>query len=73
MNKITFDQYLRANGLPGIGTIVTTPRGDKVEVVGYSFAEEGRVLMDIDGVGFDWFFDQIKLCTWEGKDETVFD
>lgn len=67
MNKITFDQYLCANDLPSIGTVVTTPRGDKMEVVGYTFMEENLVLMDYEGVGFDWTFDQIRLCTWEGR------
>lgn len=71
MNKITFDEMLISNGLPTIGTIVTTPRGDEMEVVGYSYLGEPVVLMEYNGTGFDWTFDQIRLCTWEGKDETV--
>lgn len=69
MNKITFDEMLMSNGLPIVGTIVTTPRGDKMEVAGYSYLGQPMVLMEFDGVGFDWTFDQVRLCTWEGKDE----
>ena len=73
MKQITFDEMLISNGLPIIGTIVTTPRGDKMEVAGYSYLGQPMVLMEFDGIEFDWTFDQIRLCTWEGKDETVFD
>ena len=71
MNKITFDEMLISNGLPIIGTIVTTPRGDKIEVAGYSYLGQPMVLMEFDGVGFDWTFDQVRLCIWKGKDEAV--
>ena len=67
MKQITFDEMLISNDLPPIGTIVTTPRGDKMEVVGYSYLGQPTVLMEFDGTGFDWTFDQIRLCTWEGR------
>ena len=74
MKQITFDEMLRANGLPTIGTIVTTPRGDKMEVAGYSYLGQPMVYMEYNGAGFDWTLDQIRLCTWEGKDESaIFD
>ena len=65
--QITFDEMLISNDLPLIGTIVTTPRGDKMEVVGYSYLGQPTVLIEFDGIGFDWTFDQIRLCTWEDR------
>jgi hypothetical protein len=68
MNRITFGQYLEANGLPMVGETVTTPRGDKVEVVAYVF-DEYRDSVKVRLVEFDcvvrWDFDQIRQCTWE--------
>ena len=77
MNKITFDQFLHANGLPPVGEIVTTPSGFRVEVVGYVFdtMEDVVKIMSVEDpwVVTRWMFSQIRECTWEGKDETVFD
>lgn len=69
MNKITFGQYLEANGLPMVGETVTTPRGDKVEVVAYTFGEDYSVMIHFAGghAYANWTFEDIKLCTWEGK------
>lgn len=68
MNKITFGQYLEANRLPMVGETVTTPHGDKVEVVAYVF-DECRDSVKVRLVEFDcvvrWDFDQIRQCTWE--------
>ena len=75
--QITFDEMLRANGLPPIGERIVTPKGDRVEVVKYVFdAYENRVkvrLIDTFDCVVDWTFDMVKKCTWEEKDETVFD
>jgi hypothetical protein len=69
MNKITFDEMLRANGLPPVGATVTTPRGDKVEVSGYAFDKYKHcVVIQCDNGYIDWTFDQIRLCTWEGRE-----
>lgn len=67
MNKITFDEMLRANDLPPVGEIVTTPRGDKVEIVGYSYIDSLVVLATLDGHGLEWLPEQVRLCTWEGR------
>jgi hypothetical protein len=67
MNKITFDEMLRANDLPPVGEIVTTPRGDKAEIIGYSFTDKLKVHAEFEGVEIDWFSDQVRLCTWEGR------
>ena len=70
--QITFDEMLRANGLPSIGERITTPKGDRVEVVRYIFdAYENRVkvrLIDTFDCVVDWTFDMTKKCTWEGKE-----
>ena len=71
MNKITFGQFLAANGLPLIGEIVTTPSGFEVEVVAYVFDEmedyvKVRCEDGVNGV-FTWYLDQFEECTWEGK------
>ena len=69
MNKITFDEMLRANDLPPVGITVTTPRGDKVEVSGYAFDKYKHcVVIQCDNGYIDWTFDQIRLCTWEGRE-----
>ena len=72
MKQITFDEMLESNGLPFVGTIVTTPAGDKVEIVGYAYSmfdKAPRARCRDDGEFlFDWTLDQIKLCTWEGKE-----
>ena len=69
MNKITFDEMLRANDLPPIGTIVTTPSGSKMEVVGYAYeADCQRVVIGFEDGYYSWYFDQIRLCTWEGRE-----
>lgn len=68
MNKITFDEMLRANDLPPVGEIVTTPRGDKVEIIGYSFTNKLKVHAKFEGVEIDWFPEQVRLCTWEGRE-----
>jgi hypothetical protein len=51
-----------------VGETVTTPRGDKVEVVAYVF-DECRDSVKVRLVEFDcvvrWDFDQIRQCTWE--------
>ena len=76
MNKITFDQMLCANGLPPVGEIVTTPAGDKVEVIAYVYDiydDTVRVRLNHNDYVVDWSHNQIRECTWEGKDETVFD
>ena len=76
MNKITFDQFLRANGLPPVGEKLTTPNGDVVWVERYVFDEyEDRVEIGLKSNGYviSWLYSQVKECTWEGKDETVFD
>ena len=68
--QITFDEMLRANGLPPVGEILTTPAGDKVEVERYVFDKyEDKVCVRLKKNDYvvDWTFDQIKLCTWEGK------
>jgi hypothetical protein len=67
MNKITFDEMLRANDLPSVGEIVTTPRGFKVEIIGYSFTDKLKVHAKFEGVEIDWFPEQVRLCTWEGR------
>ena len=71
MKQITFDEMLASNGLPFVGTIVTTPAGDKVEIVGYAYSmfdKAPRARCRDDGKFlFDWTFDQIKLCTWEDR------
>ena len=67
MNKITFDEMLRANDLPPVGATVTTPRGDKVEIVGYSYIDSLVVLATLDGHGFEWLPEQVRLCSWEGR------
>ena len=67
MNKITFDEMLRANDLPSVGEIVTTPAGDKVEIVGYSYIDGLVVLATLDGRGFEWLPEQVRLCTWGGR------
>ena len=67
MNKITFDEMLRANDLPPVGEIVTTPAGDKVEIVGYSYIDGLVVLATLDGHGFEWLPEQARLCSWEGR------
>lgn len=67
MNKITFGQFLDANGLPPVGAIVTTPTGDEVEIVCYSYIDGLVVLVTFDGHGFEWLPEQARLCTWEGK------
>ena len=75
MNKITFDQMLRANDLPPIGTMVTTPRGDIVEVVAYVYdiyEDKVRVRLSHNDCVIDWTHNQIRECTWEGRDEAVF-
>ena len=72
MNKITFGQFLRANGLPPVGEIVTTPRDDEVEVVAYVYDiydDTVRVRLNHNDYVVDWSHSQIKECTWEGKDE----
>ena len=71
MNKITFGQFLDANGLPYIGETVITPSGFKVEVVAYVFDEmedyvKVRCEDGVNGV-FTWYLDQFDGCTWEGK------
>ena len=70
MNKITFGQYLEANGLPMVGEKLTTPNGDVVWVERYVFDDyEDRVdvrLKSNDWV-INWTYEQIRLCTWEGK------
>lgn len=70
MNKITFDEMLRANDLPPVGEIVTTPAGDKVEVIAYTYGEDYSVMIHFTGghAYANWTFDQIRLCTWEGKE-----
>ena len=72
MNKITFDEMLRANGLPPVGIAVTTPRGDKVEIIGYSFTDKLKIHAKFKDLEIDWFPEQVRLCTWEGKDEAVY-
>ena len=68
MKQITFDEMLRANDLPPIDTVVTTPRGDKMKVVGYAYEKDRQtVVIQFDAGYFDWTFDQIRLCTWEGR------
>ena len=69
MNKITFGQFLDANNLPCIGETVTTPAGDKVEVIAYTFGEDCSVMIYFAGghAYANWTFEEIKLCTWEGK------
>ena len=73
MNKqITFDEMLASNGLPFVGTIVTTPAGDKVEIVGYAYsmfdkAPRARCRNDGEFL-FDLQLDQVRLCAWEGKE-----
>jgi hypothetical protein len=71
MNKITFSQFLAANGLPPVGEIITTPRGDRVEVVAYVYdMYDYRVrvrLVDTFSAVVDWSFEQAQKCTWEGK------
>jgi hypothetical protein len=49
--------------------IVTTPAGDKVEVIAYTFGEDYSVMIYFAGghAYANWTFDEIKLCTWEGK------
>ena len=69
MNKTTFDDMLRANDLPPVGVIVTTPRGDEVEIVSYSFANELKIHAKFKDVEIDWFPEQVRLCSWEGRDE----
>ena len=73
MKQITFDEMLRANGLPPVGTSVTTPRGDKVYVDRYIYDiyEPGVYVITKNSLEIRWTFDQIKLCTWEGKDEAI--
>ena len=74
MSKITFDEMLRANGLPPVGEIVTTPAGDKVEVIAYvydMYEDVVRVRLYWNNYIIDWTHDQARECTWEGKDETV--
>ena len=71
MNKITFGQFLDANGLPAIGEMVITPSGFKVEVVAYVFDEmedyaKVRCEDGVNGV-FTWYLCQFDECTWEGK------
>ena len=69
MNKITFDEMLRANDLPPVGAIVTTPCGDEMEVVGYAYEKDGqRVVIKFDNGYLSWEFNQIRLCTWEGRE-----
>lgn len=71
MNKITFDQMLCANGLPPVGEILTTPAGDKVEVIAYvydAYEDTVRVRLHCNDYVIDWTHDQIRECTWEGKD-----
>ena len=73
MNNITFDEMLISNGLPPIGTIVTTPAGDRVEVMKYEFDVYDKCvkvcLVDSYNCVVSWTFDSIRRCTWEGKDE----
>jgi hypothetical protein len=73
MNKITFDDMLRENGLPPVGEVITTPMGDKVEVLSYTYgiyyhSVKVRPVGDCDGCIISWTMDQIRLCTWEGKE-----
>lgn len=72
MKQITFDEMLISNDLPPIGTIVTTPRGDRVEVIKYVFDAYDECvkvrLVDTYNCVVDWAFDSIRRCTWEGKD-----
>ena len=68
MNKITFDEMLRANDLPPVGAIVTTPRGDEVEIIGYSFTSKLKIHAKFKDVEIDWFPEQVRLCTWEGRE-----
>ena len=71
MNKITFDQILAENGLPPVGEIIITPRGDRVEVVAYVYdIYDCRVkvrLVDTFSAVVDWSFEQVQKCIWEGK------
>ena len=74
MKQITFDEMLRANGLPPVGEILTTPAGDKVEVIAYVYdvyEDIVRVRLHWNDYVIDWTHDQTRECTWEGKDETV--
>lgn len=72
MNKITFQQFLDANGLPPVGARLTTPNGDVVWVERYVFDDyEDRVdvrLKSNDWV-INWTYEQVRLCTWEDDDE----
>lgn len=72
MNKITFDQFLRANGLPSVGEIVTTPYGERLEIIGYTFdvMEDSASVkaIDEDWAPVRWQFCQLEECTWEGKE-----
>lgn len=72
MNKITFGQFLEANGLPPVGARLTTPNGDVVWVERYVFDDyEDRVdvrLKSNDWV-INWTYEQVRLCTWEDDDE----
>ena len=63
MNKITFDEMLRANDLPPVGEIVITPNGLKVEIIGYSFVNELKIHAKFKGVEVDWFPEQVRLCS----------
>lgn len=71
MNKITFDEMLRANDLPPVGAIVTTPRGDEVEVVAYVYDiydDTVRVRLNHNDYVVNWSHSQIRECTWEVKE-----
>lgn len=73
MNKyMTFDEWLASNDLPTVGTVVTTPAGDKVEIVGYAYSmfdKAPRARCRNDGeLLFDWQLEQVRLCTWEGRE-----
>lgn len=69
MKQITFDEMLHANGLPPVSATVTTPHGDKVEIIGYSFTDKLKIHAKFKDLEIDWFPEQVRLCTWEGKDE----
>ena len=68
MKQITFDEMLISNDLPPVGTVVTTPRGDKATIIGYSFTDKLVVSADFEGIEITWYPEQVRLCTWEGRD-----
>ena len=79
MNKyMTFDEWLSLNGLPTVGTVITTSTDEKVEIIGYAYsildkAPRARCRSKEREFLFDLYLEQVRECTWEGKDETVFD